>query len=43
MRHRDAKVSELCKELGVTRVTLYRYVSPNGELREHGKQVLIKG
>jgi DNA invertase Pin-like site-specific DNA recombinase len=40
MRDHDTKVSELCAELGVTRVTLYRYVSPDGELREHGKQVL---
>lgn len=43
MRHRDTKISELCAELGVTRVTLYRYVSPSGELREHGKQVLMNG
>jgi DNA invertase Pin-like site-specific DNA recombinase len=43
MRHRDTKVSELCAELGVTRVTLYRYVSPSGDLREHGKQVLANG
>ena len=40
MANRDVKVSELCKELGITRVTLYRYVSPDGELREHGKKVL---
>lgn len=43
MRNRDTKISELCAELGVTRVTLYRYVSPSGELREHGKQVLMNG
>jgi len=43
MRNRDTKISELCAELGVTRVTLYRYVSPSGELREHGKQVLMSG
>jgi DNA invertase Pin-like site-specific DNA recombinase len=43
MRHRDTKVSALCEELGITRVTLYRYVSPNGELREHGRKVLING
>ncbi len=24
---------------GVTRVTLYRYVDPEGELREHGRRV----
>ena len=40
MANRDTSVRELCKELGITRVTLYRYVGPNGELREHGKQVL---
>src|SRR5208337_1556389 len=27
----------LCAELGIERVTLYRYVGPNGELREYGK------
>jgi DNA invertase Pin-like site-specific DNA recombinase len=43
MRHRDTKVSDRCEELGITRVTLYRYGSPNGELREHGRKVLIKG
>ena len=43
MRNRDTKVSEICEELGVTRVTLYRYVSPDGELREYGKQVLNNG
>jgi DNA invertase Pin-like site-specific DNA recombinase len=40
MRNRDTKVSEICEELGVTQVTLYRYVSPDGELRDHGKRVL---
>ena len=34
------KVGELCKELGVTRQTLYRHVSPTGELRLDGKKVL---
>jgi len=40
MQNRDAKVSELCEELGVTRSNLYRYVGPRGELREHGERVL---
>lgn len=40
MRNRDTSVSELCRELGISRQTLYRYVSPTGELREYGKQVL---
>lgn len=29
-------VGDLCKELGVTRQTLYRHVSPKGELRPDG-------
>ncbi|WJZ68662.1 recombinase family protein [Kocuria rosea] len=33
-------VGELCKELGVTRQTLYRHVSPTGELREDGTKLL---
>ena len=33
-------ICELCKELGVTRQTLYRHVSPTGELRLDGKKVL---
>ena len=36
----ETVVSELADELGVTRSTLYRYVSPEGELRELGRQVL---
>ncbi len=40
MQSRDTSVSELCQELGVSRQTLYRYVGPKGELRDHGKQVL---
>ena len=40
MSNRDTRISELCKELGVTRSTLYRYVSPEGQLRDYGKQVL---
>ncbi|MBY4638693.1 transposon DNA-invertase, partial [Gluconacetobacter entanii] len=31
---------DLCKELGIERVTLYRYVGPKGELRDYGKRVL---
>lgn len=37
---RTLTVSELCEEPGVTRVTLYRYIGPDGKLREHGKRVL---
>jgi len=40
MQNRDSSVMELCKELGITRPTLYRYVSPTGELRDFGERVL---
>jgi DNA invertase Pin-like site-specific DNA recombinase len=36
----ETKVNDLCKELGITRQTLYRHVSPKGELREDGKKLL---
>jgi hypothetical protein len=32
LANRDTKVSTLCKELEVSRQTLYRFVSPKGEL-----------
>ncbi len=40
MGKKETVVSDLCKELGVTRVTLYRYVGPDGKLRSYGKRVL---
>jgi len=40
MKKKDTNVSELCRELNISRQTLYRYIGPNGELRENGKQVL---
>jgi len=42
MANRDTSVFELCKELGIKRGTLYRYVSPTGELRDRGQKVLGK-
>ena len=38
----DTHVAELCRELGISRQTLYRYVSPKGELREAGAR-LVEG
>lgn len=35
-------VGDLCKELGVSRQTLYRHVSPTGELRDDGHRVLTQ-
>ncbi len=42
MGQKETKVGELCTELGVTRQTLYRHVSPIGELRPDGERVLSK-
>jgi DNA invertase Pin-like site-specific DNA recombinase len=39
----ETKVGELCRELGVTRQTLYRHVSPTGALRADGTKLLAKG
>lgn len=36
----ETKVSQLCEELGITRQTLYRHVSPKGELRSDGVKLL---
>jgi len=40
MGKRGTIVGELCRELGVTRATLYRHVSPTGALRDDGKKVV---
>jgi hypothetical protein len=42
MSDRDVKVGDLCKELGVTRQTLYRFVGPKGELRSDGAKLLAR-
>ncbi|WP_132449539.1 MULTISPECIES: recombinase family protein [unclassified Rhizobium] len=36
----ETKVADLCAELGITRQTLYRFVSPKGELRGDGERLL---
>ena len=38
----ETKVGELCAELGITRQTLYRHVSPDGTLRPDGEKLLQK-
>ena len=40
MGQRQTVVSELCKELGVTRQTLYRHLGPDGSLRQDGQKLL---
>ena len=42
MKNRDTSVTELCKELKITRATLYKYISPTGDLRDYAKRVLEK-
>jgi DNA invertase Pin-like site-specific DNA recombinase len=36
----DTTVSQLCEELGISRMTLYRHIAPDGELREAGRKLL---
>ncbi len=36
----ETKVCELCAELGITRQTLCRHISPTGELRRDGRKLL---
>ena len=40
MKDRDTSATELCKELGVSRTTLYAHVTPKGELTEKGQALL---
>jgi hypothetical protein len=37
----EIRVGELCKELNITRQTLYRHVSPEGELRPDELKLLL--
>lgn len=39
----ETKIADLCHELGVSRQTLYRHVSPKGALRPCGQKVLAQG
>ena len=36
----ETRVAPLCRELGITRQTLYRHVAPDGSLRAHGNKLL---
>ena len=36
----ETNVGELCRELWITRQTLYLHVGPAGELREDGRKLL---
>lgn len=40
LQSRDTSINELCSELKITRYTLYRYLSPEGDLRDYGHKLL---
>ena len=40
MGKKETCVNTLCQELGITRTTLYRYVGPQGQLRDQARRVL---
>ena len=40
MGQHETKVADLCRDLGITRQTLYRHVSPQGALRPDGEKLL---
>ncbi|WP_445491037.1 recombinase family protein [Rhodopseudomonas sp. RCAM05734] len=43
MGHPETNVAALCKELGVSRQTLYRHVAPDGSLRPDGCRIVGAG
>ena len=38
----ETKVVDLCQEIDITKQTLYRHVSPKGELRPDGVKLLAR-
>jgi DNA invertase Pin-like site-specific DNA recombinase len=40
MGQRKTKIADLCRELKITRQTLYRHVGPDGTIREDGHKLL---
>jgi hypothetical protein len=40
MGKKETIVSRLCKEIGITPPTLYRYIAPDGSLRKQGIALL---
>lgn len=40
LKDRDTSINELCKELSITRYTLYRYLSPEGEFRDYAHKLI---
>jgi transcriptional antiterminator len=42
MKHPETRIGELCAELGISRQTLYKHLTPQGELRPLGQKLLDK-
>lgn len=40
LKNRETSINELCKELNITRYTLYRYLSPSGDFRDYALKLL---
>lgn len=40
--HPETRINELCAELGISRQTLYKHLTPKGELRPLGQKLLDK-
>lgn len=43
MARPDTSVADLCRELGISRQTLYRHVAPDGVLRPDGERLMQAG
>ncbi len=42
MKHPETRINELCTELGISRQTLYKHLTPEGALRPLGQKLLDK-
>lgn len=42
MQHPETQIGKLCAELGISRQTLYKHLTPQGELRPLGQKLLDK-
>ena len=38
----ETQVGDLCSELGISRQTLYRHVTPEGKIRPDGEKLLAQ-
>jgi transcriptional antiterminator len=42
MKYPETRINELCTELGISRQTLYKHLTPEGALRPLGQKLLDK-